>query len=160
MSSDKKSKSYGLIMPKKVSEASKSSSNVSTTLVKKPSVFDDESSDEDAPTDWRKQIGQSKVKKQTKLEMSRALEEDPTVYQYDEVYDAMEADKAEKSASAALQKKNQVRSRFIIGQRSTMRQKNWIFMYVMKVRSSSFFMTSLSNSQKMSKDWSFYCHRK
>ena len=35
-------------------------------------------------------------------------QEDPTVYQYDEIYDAMEAEKAEKSASAALKKKNQV----------------------------------------------------
>lgn len=111
MSSDKKTKAYGLVMPKKVSEASKSTTNVlPSTLVKKPSVFDDESSEEDTHTDWRKQIGQTKVKKQTKLEMNRALEEDPTVYQYDEVYDAMEADKAEKSASAALQKKNQVKT--------------------------------------------------
>ena len=118
MSSDKKSKGYGLIMPKKVAAASKSTPNVlPPTLVKKPSVFDDESSDEEAPTDWRKQIGQTKVKKQTKLEMSRALEEDPTVYQYDEIYDAMEADKAEKSASAAEQKKNQVRTNLLIVER-------------------------------------------
>jgi len=107
--SDKKSKAYGLIMPKKVGEPSKPAEKL--PAIKKPSIFDNESSDEDGPTDWRKrlqEVGQSKVKKQTKLEMSRALAEDPTVYQYDEVYDAIEAEKAEKNATAAEKKKNQV----------------------------------------------------
>ena len=36
------------------------------------------------------------VKKQTKLEIQRAVEQDPTVYQYDEVYDKMEEQKMEK----------------------------------------------------------------
>lgn len=38
----------------------------------------------------------TKVKAQTKIEIQRAIEEDPTVYQYDEVYDQMEAAKVEK----------------------------------------------------------------
>lgn len=32
-------------------------------------------------------------KKQTQLEMQRALEEDPTVYEYDEVFDSMQKKK-------------------------------------------------------------------
>ena len=108
MATDKKGRAYGLI---KKGETSKAADSL--PVAKKPSVFNNESSDEEDGTDWRKrslaQVTQTRVKKQTKLEMSRALEEDPTVYQYDEVYEAMEADKAEKSASAAEKKKNQVR---------------------------------------------------
>jgi coiled-coil domain-containing protein 55 len=37
-------------------------------------------------------------KKQTKFEMQRALEQDPTVYQYDEIYDKMEQKKIETKA--------------------------------------------------------------
>lgn len=85
------------------------------------SVFNDDSSGEDEETkavvsggtDWMKRkltsnaksgatgLG-TKVKAQTKIEMKRALEEDPTVYQYDEVYDQMEAAKTEQ----ATQKKD------------------------------------------------------
>jgi coiled-coil domain-containing protein 55 len=110
MSTDKKGRAYGLI---KKGETSKAAATPSLPVAKKPSIFNNDSSDEEDGGDWRKrslaQVTQTKVKKQTKLEMSRALEEDPTVYQYDEVYEAMEADKAEKSASAAEKKKNQVR---------------------------------------------------
>ena len=35
----------------------------------------------------------SGLKKQAKIQMSKALEEDPTVFQYDEVYDDMEKKK-------------------------------------------------------------------
>lgn len=37
-------------------------------------------------------------KKQTKFEMQRALEQDPSVYQYDEIYDKMEQKKIETKA--------------------------------------------------------------
>ena len=101
------SKQYGLILSKNTSK-------------KKPvsSAFNEDSSDEDEETkaivsggtDWMKRklaSGSSqnaksgatgrgtKLKAQTKLEMQRAMEEDPTVFQYDEVYDKMEADKVE-----------------------------------------------------------------
>lgn len=84
------------------------------------SVFNDDSSgDEETKaivsggTDWMKRKLTSnaksgatglntKVKAQTKIEMKRAMEEDPTVYQYDEVYDQMEAAKTEQ----ATQKKD------------------------------------------------------
>ena len=107
---DKKNKSYGLILSKKATASKPAESQL--PVIKKPSVFNNDSSEEEDGSDWRKrslaQVGQSKVKKQTKLEMSRALEEDPTVYQYDEVYEAMEANKAEQTATAAKSKKEVV----------------------------------------------------
>ena len=109
---DKKNKSYGLILSKKATASKPAESQL--PVIKKPSVFNNDSSEEEDGSDWRKrslaQVGQSKVKKQTKLEMSRALEEDPTVYQYDEVYEAMEANKAEQTATAAKSKKEVVSS--------------------------------------------------
>jgi coiled-coil domain-containing protein 55 len=44
-------------------------------------------------------------KKQTKLEMQRALEQDPTVYQYDEIYDKMEEKKRDTKAVKKDQEK-------------------------------------------------------
>ena len=104
------SKQYGLIMPKNAANKKQSVA----------SAFNEDSSDEDEDTkaivsggtDWMKRklatAGKSsqnaksgatgtgtKLKAQTKLEMQRAMEEDPTVFQYDEVYDKMEADKVE-----------------------------------------------------------------
>ena len=84
---DKKNKSYGLILSaKKGGEGSKpAAATASAPVVKKPSIFNDDSSDEEDGMDWRKrslaQTGPARLKKQTKLEMSRALEQDPTVYQ-------------------------------------------------------------------------------
>jgi hypothetical protein len=44
-------------------------------------------------------------KKQTKLEVQRALEQDPTVYQYDEIYDKIEEKKTEIKATKKDQEK-------------------------------------------------------
>ena len=44
-------------------------------------------------------------KKQTKFEMRRALEQDPSVYQYDEIYDKMEQKKIETKAIQKVQEK-------------------------------------------------------
>jgi len=44
-------------------------------------------------------------KKQTKFEMQRALEQDPSVYQYDEIYDKMEQKKIETKAIQKDQEK-------------------------------------------------------
>jgi coiled-coil domain-containing protein 55 len=59
---------------------------------------DNDTSDEDDGTDWvRKALKaeneKNKMKKQTKLNIQKALDEDPTIYQYDEVYDDMERSK-------------------------------------------------------------------
>ncbi|XP_020299439.1 nuclear speckle splicing regulatory protein 1 [Pseudomyrmex gracilis] len=79
-------KQYGLILPKKQQQ----------TTPKLGNVFgDDNASDDDEGTDWVKKAlrvegEKHKMKKQTKLDIQKALNEDPTIYQYDEVYDDLE----------------------------------------------------------------------
>ncbi|XP_012530002.1 nuclear speckle splicing regulatory protein 1 [Monomorium pharaonis] len=79
-------KQYGLILPKK-----------QVTAPKLGNVFgDDNASDEDdGGTDWvrkalKAESEKNRMKKQTRLDMQKALDEDPTIYQYDEVYDDLE----------------------------------------------------------------------
>merc|ERR1712179_556129 len=67
----------------------------------KPSIFGQDSSDSDdggGGEDWVKKslkvkANNSGLKKQAKIQMAKALEEDPTVFQYDEVYDDIERKK-------------------------------------------------------------------
>ena len=44
----------------------------------------------------KKESARSKVKKQTQLEIDKALQEDPNVYEYDNIYDDIKANKIEK----------------------------------------------------------------
>jgi coiled-coil domain-containing protein 55 len=44
---------------------------------------------------FQRESERSVQKKQTQQQMKRALEEDPTVYQYDEMYENMEQQKAD-----------------------------------------------------------------
>ena len=89
------SKQYGLILPK-----SKAKAGPSAIKPKVASVFNDDSSDDEdtkavvsGGTDWMKRklastnsksgatgVG-TKIKSQTKMEMKKALEHDPTVFQ-------------------------------------------------------------------------------
>lgn len=69
---------------------------------------DDNASDEDDGTDWvrkalKAESEKNRMKKQTKLDIQKALNEDPTIYQYDEVYDDLERGKGQ-SDSASKQK--------------------------------------------------------
>lgn len=67
-----------------------------STVPRLGNVFgDDNASDEDDGTDWVKKAlkaegEKNRMKKQTKLDIQKALDEDPTIYQYDEVYDDLE----------------------------------------------------------------------
>ncbi|KOC66181.1 Nuclear speckle splicing regulatory protein 1 [Habropoda laboriosa] len=86
MSSNKEEKQYGLILPKKQQPVTPKVSNV---------FGDNNDSDEEDGTDWVKKALQAegeknKIKKQTKLNMQKALKEDPTIFQYDEIYDDIE----------------------------------------------------------------------
>lgn len=87
-------KQYGLQIPKKNLHG----------LVQKHSVFGDSDSDKSdgGGTDWTKRAlkagEKTTVKRQTKIEMQRAIEEDSSVYQYDEIYDQMQKGKQEKSS--------------------------------------------------------------
>lgn len=88
-------------MPKKQQEKS---------TPKLSNVFGDDNSDEDDGTDWVKKAleaegEKNKMKKQTKLDIQKALNEDPTIYQYDEVYDDMERTKSQTNINKQKEKK-------------------------------------------------------
>ncbi|KAJ1524237.1 hypothetical protein ONE63_010753 [Megalurothrips usitatus] len=90
-----KPKQYGLIL----------SSKGGTAPAKPKNVFgDDSDSDSEDGGDWVKKslkrvAEKSALKRTTKVQMQKALEEDPTVFQYDEVYDDLEQKKEDAKAS-------------------------------------------------------------
>nr|CAH7735020.1 unnamed protein product [Callosobruchus chinensis] len=85
-------KQYGLIIPNK-----NSGHQIGKVTTNKPSIFEEES---DSDSSELKPTGIPKsLKKQDKLNQNKALEEDPTVYQYDEVYD--DIDKKRKDTKLA-----------------------------------------------------------
>nr|CAG4645797.1 EOG090X0D2W [Lynceus sp. MCZ IZ 141354] len=105
-------KRYGLIVPKKGGQIGQNllASN------KKRSVFQDSgdeletSEEESGPSDWVATQVKSKTERsiqsnQARQAASRALEEDPTVFQYDEVYDNMERQKEERKSTKAVDRK-------------------------------------------------------
>lgn len=81
------------------------------SVPKLTNVFgDDNASDEEDGTDWvrkalKAESEKKKMKKQTKLDIQRALYEDPTIYQYDEVYDNMERSKSQLDINKEKEKK-------------------------------------------------------
>ena len=97
----KTNKNYGLIIKK----------GGKKDLTKKvPSVFGNESSSEDEVSSAKKVVitdeSDKKIQmKQTKIEMQKALEEDPTVYEYDEVYDEIEQKRKDKVTAVAQAEK-------------------------------------------------------
>lgn len=95
------SKKYGLIVPKKLSDLPKKITN----------VFGDDS-DSDNETSKKKPIqtnNQTKAQQRSaKLSIDKALKEDATVFQYDEVYDEME-----KKKEHTIEKKKDVKPRYI-----------------------------------------------
>ncbi|KAK0085875.1 hypothetical protein PV325_004269 [Microctonus aethiopoides] len=87
-------KQYGLIMPKKAQISAPKAGNI---------FGDDHDSDTEDGMDWVKKSlkaegEKNRMKKQTKLDMQRALNEDPTIYQYDEIYDEMEKKEVQSKA--------------------------------------------------------------
>jgi len=116
------SKKYGLIL-----KGSKAGPSFQKPKVSSVFANDDSSEDEETKavisggTDWMKKklstnsksgatgLG-TKIKAQTKLEMQKALEDDPTVFQYDEVYDKMETAKNEE---VAMKKDKDKKPRYI-----------------------------------------------
>ena len=100
----KEGKQYGLILPKKQQLVPPRPTNI---------FADDNDSDEDDGTDWVKKAlkaegEKNKIKKQTKLNMQKALQEDPTIYQYDEVYDNMERTKTQLREAKNEKKKTKI----------------------------------------------------
>lgn len=68
-------KQYGLIDPKK------------SKIITRPSIFNESSGSDD---ETRKPTGISALKKKERLAQEKILAEDPTVYQYDELYDEIQ----------------------------------------------------------------------
>ncbi|XP_023232460.1 nuclear speckle splicing regulatory protein 1-like isoform X3 [Centruroides sculpturatus] len=77
-------KQYGLIIPNKVKKT-----------IEKSSVFDN-SDEESLDPEQKVDSWKSKVKKKTRMEIQKVLKEDPTVYEYDSIYDDMKRQEAEK----------------------------------------------------------------
>lgn len=80
------------------------------TTPKLGNVFGDDNSDEDNGTDWVKKALRAegekhKMKKQTKLDIQKALNEDPTIFQYDEVYDDLERARCQSESNKQKVKK-------------------------------------------------------
>ncbi|XP_043495919.1 nuclear speckle splicing regulatory protein 1 [Polistes fuscatus] len=126
---EKEDKKYGLIISKK---------QLSTP--KATNVFgDDDSSDEDDGTDWvrkalKAESEKNKMKKQTKLSMQKALKEDPTIYQYDEVYDDIGAKNQVKTVKVQERKPKYVHNFLKAAERRKKEQEHRIERMVQKER--------------------------
>lgn len=99
---------YGLILPNK-----NKGHQIAPVTSNKPSIFNDDS---DSDTPELKPTGVAKtVKKQDKLNQNKAIEEDPTVYQYDEIYDEMDQKRKESKLSRTdLDKKPKYINRLLV----------------------------------------------
>ncbi|KAL6078161.1 Ubiquitin carboxyl-terminal hydrolase 42-like [Balamuthia mandrillaris] len=97
-----KGRQYGLYDPKKAKAAAAGA--------KKPATFFQQDEEEEAnsgPLDVRQQLmleAERKRKKAAK-EQLKVLEEDPSVYDYDGVYDSLRDNRAQKERSAAIERK-------------------------------------------------------
>jgi hypothetical protein len=108
-------KKYGLIIPSK----GVANGPMAAKKAVKPCIFDEEEDEEgDCEGKGHKGVvdnriaavkaktGNQKLKKQTQIEIEKALLEDPSVFEYDSVYDEMEKEKAKIDPSL---KKNESR---------------------------------------------------
>ncbi|KAF7395727.1 hypothetical protein HZH68_009777 [Vespula germanica] len=125
----KEDKQYGLIIPKKQLSAPKAIN-----------VFGDEdTSDEDDGTDWvrkalKAESEKNKMKKQTKLSVQKALKEDPTIYQYDEVYDNIGAKNQVKTIKVQEKKPRYIQNFLKAAERRKKEQEHRIERMVQKER--------------------------
>ncbi|XP_007935604.1 nuclear speckle splicing regulatory protein 1 [Orycteropus afer afer] len=90
---------YGLILPKKTQQLH--------PVLQKPSVFGDDSDDEEETSvseSLQREAAKKQAMKQTKLEIQKALAEDATVYEYDSIYDEMQKKKEESNPKLLLGK--------------------------------------------------------
>uniref|UniRef100_A0A1B6CM73 Nuclear speckle splicing regulatory protein 1 N-terminal domain-containing protein n=1 Tax=Clastoptera arizonana TaxID=38151 RepID=A0A1B6CM73_9HEMI len=107
MASGNIGKQYGLLLPKKDK----------SDTIQRPAIFDEDSDSGGSAkgeSDWMKKSYQREAKKsvekrQTKIQMQQALSQDPTIYQYDEVYD----DIKEKTLKQEIKKDEKKSSRYI-----------------------------------------------
>ena len=117
-----KGKAYGLNVPKKTSTMPHLYNTTNPLMAKskmnKPSIFGaEDSSEEEDAGDWIKKAmmtkKETKLRKQTKNEMAAALDEDPTVFQYDEVYDDLEKKKEDEKESKKTDEEKQRKPKYM-----------------------------------------------
>ena len=93
-------KKYGLIIPNKTN----SKQNAIPKKAVKPCIFDEDEDDDISHekstkpidtkfTPFNSNTSQSRLKKQTQIAIEKALSEDPSVFEYDNVYEEMEKEK-------------------------------------------------------------------
>ena len=88
-------KQYGLI---KLSKGAVSNSSSSRLPVKKPSIFDESDDGSDSDSAPVPQFSSSaNARKQAKAKITQAVEQDPSIFQYDEVYDEMKTSSTDKN---------------------------------------------------------------
>lgn len=110
------------------------------TTPKLGNVFgDDNASDEDDVSDWigkalQAEGEKNKMKKQTKLNIQKALHEDPTIYQYDEIYDTMEQTKNKMDAKHKDKKPRYIENLLKTAERRKKEQEHRIERMVQKER--------------------------
>uniref|UniRef100_A0A023F894 Putative nuclear speckle splicing regulatory protein 1 n=1 Tax=Triatoma infestans TaxID=30076 RepID=A0A023F894_TRIIF len=125
------SKQYGLQLPKKNSQCK----------VTKHAAFGEDSDTDksDGGSDWvkkslKKESTQSLVKKQTKLDLQRALEQDATVFQYDEIYDQMEQQRQGKSVKEKDRKPKYIQKLIVSAEKRKIENERRIERQVQKER--------------------------
>nr|XP_056721211.1 nuclear speckle splicing regulatory protein 1 [Euleptes europaea] len=89
------SKQYGLIFPKKAQQK---------TFIKHSVFMDDSDEETSVGESLQREALKKQAMKQTKLEIQRALAEDSTVYEYDNIYEDIQQKKAESHAGSLLAK--------------------------------------------------------
>ncbi|XP_078739674.1 nuclear speckle splicing regulatory protein 1 isoform X3 [Lampetra fluviatilis] len=88
-------KGYGLILSNKKKAAAAALPPRGT--LPRPSVFDDDSDEDTVGNELQREADKKKNMKQTTLQMQRVLEQDASVYEYDEVYDDMKRTRDEET---------------------------------------------------------------
>ncbi|XP_061461034.1 nuclear speckle splicing regulatory protein 1 [Rhineura floridana] len=96
-------KQYGLIFPKKAQQK---------TFVKHAVFMDDSDDESSVGESLQREALKKQAMKQTKLEIQRALAEDSTVYEYDNIYDDIQQKKAE-SHNNSLAGKGEKKPKYI-----------------------------------------------
>lgn len=113
-------KKYGLIIPNKSSQSTKP---VNSKPLVKPCIFDEDDELEQDDTDPKsnkkphlQQVNTSSsvLKKQTQIQIEKALEEDKNVFEYDEIYDELEKEK-QKLDPKQKQKSESKEPKYIVG---------------------------------------------
>ncbi|GAB1602114.1 hypothetical protein Ahia01_000490200, partial [Argonauta hians] len=82
----------------------------------KPSIFGDDSDDDDQGGlgfSSQKESRKNKLKKQAQLEIDKALQDDPSVYEYDNIYDDIQSDKIK--SDILLKSKEDKKPKYIEG---------------------------------------------